>query len=170
MNNSIIQLLNTVKLVDVIVTAGLFFLIAGVLLTQRSKIKACLDHWHEKRTFEETVMKCITDNREDIELVRKKVANLEAAVDVIQEIKMTLDNMQEKERLSKQANIKDKIERIYRESNQSKVCTDMQLETLKGLIQDYERYGGENSFVHSVVVKEMYTWKVIKMIPDKKEA
>ena len=170
MNNSIAQLLNTVKLVDVLVTTGLFVLIAGVLLTQRTKIKSCLDHWHEKRTFEETVMQCIKDDQENIELVKKKVANLESAVHVIQEIKITLDEMQRKEHLSKQASIKDKIERIYRESSVTKVCTDMQLETLKGLIQDYERYGGNNSFVHSVVVPEMYTWQIIKMIPDKKEA
>ena len=36
----------------------------------------------------------------------------------------------------------------------------MELEALEDLIDTYESFGGKNSFVHSVVQKEMYTWEV----------
>ena len=43
------------------------------------------------------------------------------------------------------------------------MINDMELEALEGLIEEYETAGGENSFVHTVVQKEMYTWeKVIR--------
>ena len=38
------------------------------------------------------------------------------------------------------------------------------METLEGLIKTYEDYGGKNSFVHSLVQKEMYTWEHIDKI------
>ena len=40
----------------------------------------------------------------------------------------------------------------------------MEIEVLEGLISTYEDYGGQNSFVHSVVQKEMYTWERVN--PD----
>ena len=48
-------------------------------------------------------------------------------------------------------------------------CTDMQLETLRELIDEYEVHGGVNSFVHSTVEPEMVTWNKIlriKKLPD----
>lgn len=35
----------------------------------------------------------------------------------------------------------------------------MELEALEDLIDEYESAEGKNSFVHSVVQKEMYTWE-----------
>ena len=72
--------------------------------------------------------------------------------------------MQERNSKTKRAEIKEKIERIYRECHPSMTCTDMALETLKELIEEYEVHGGINSFVHSTVEPEMYEWKVIKKI------
>ena len=34
--------------------------------------------------------------------------------------------------------------------------------TLEDLIEEYEAAGGENSFVHSLVQKEMYAWEKIE--------
>ena len=38
----------------------------------------------------------------------------------------------------------------------------MEKEALEGLIEEYEAAGGENSFVHSKVQKEMYTWTLVE--------
>lgn len=59
-----------------------------------------------------------------------------------------------------QSDIKERIAQSYRRYNVSKKITHMELEALEDLIDTYENFGGENSFVHSVVQKEMYTWEV----------
>ena len=60
-----------------------------------------------------------------------------------------------------QSDIKERIAQSYRRYNLSKKISYMELEALKDLIATYENYGGTNSFIHSVVQKEMYTWEVI---------
>ena len=72
--------------------------------------------------------------------------------------------MEERNSKTKRAEIKEKIERIYRECHPAMMCTDMQLEALKDLIEEYEEHGGVNSFVHSKVEPEMFEWQVIEMI------
>ena len=59
------------------------------------------------------------------------------------------------------AELKDKIGRSYRYYHNLGEITDMELEALEDLIAEYEAADGENSFVHSIVQKEMYTWKRI---------
>lgn len=63
-----------------------------------------------------------------------------------------------------QAELKDQISKIYIKCNDTKQISDMEIEVLEGLISTYEDYGGQNSFVHSVVQKEMYTWERVN--PD----
>lgn len=60
-----------------------------------------------------------------------------------------------------QAEIKDKIAQLYRRYHSTSTIKAIELESLKDLIRTYEEHGGENSFVHSLVEKEMYTWKVV---------
>ena len=38
----------------------------------------------------------------------------------------------------------------------------MELESLEDLITTYEAHKGFNSFVHSVVQKDMYTWELVE--------
>ena len=60
-----------------------------------------------------------------------------------------------------QSDIKERIAQSYRRYNISKRISRMELEALEDLIKTYESYKGMNSFVHSVVQKEMYTWEVV---------
>ena len=60
-----------------------------------------------------------------------------------------------------QAESKDKIAQLYRRYHSTSTIKAIELESLKDLIRTYEEHGGENSFVHSLVEKEMYTWKVV---------
>lgn len=61
-----------------------------------------------------------------------------------------------------QSDIKERIAQSYRRYCVSKKISYMELEALEDLIDTYESFGGENSFVHSVVQKEMYTWEVVE--------
>ncbi len=60
------------------------------------------------------------------------------------------------------AELKDKIGQSYRYYHQKQEINDMEFEALEDLIKEYESANGENSFVHSVVQKEMYTWRKIE--------
>lgn len=67
---------------------------------------------------------------------------------------------EKKENKRVQSEIKERIAQSYREYNRTKEISSMELEALEDLITTYELHGGKNSFVHSVVQKEMYTWEV----------
>ena len=69
---------------------------------------------------------------------------------------------EEKENQRVQSEIKERIAQSYRYHHTSNKITSMELESLEDLIATYETHGGMNSFVHSVVQKEMYTWELIE--------
>lgn len=60
----------------------------------------------------------------------------------------------------KRGELKDRIRQSYGYYHNQGYITSMELEALKGLINSYEKSGGANSFVHSIVEPEMYTWEV----------
>ena len=181
MSKDLYNLLTTVRVVDVVVTVILLAIVIGVLATQHKKIRDVLEHWRKKRNFEDTVMDSIKGLEESDRKMQERIdvvwKTMESARDTsreireemysdIKQISVKLDDMEKKNNLSKQAEIKSRIEKLYRECHANKVCTDTAFETLKDLIADYERHGGRNSFVHSLVQPEMYMWDRIKTIPD----
>ena len=100
-------------------------------------------------------------------LIKEDLSKLSGTVD---NIASRLDDMKKetderfylnehKENKRVQAEIKDKIAQSYRRYHLSQKITDMEFEALEVLIETYENYGGKNSFVHSVVQKEMYEWE-----------
>ena len=119
-----------------------------------------------------------THDREDSRKIReemykvmnKQSAQIEKQSEQIEELKNITLGIQKKNSETKRAEIKEKIERIYRECHPAMTCTDMQLETLKELIDQYEKHGGDNSFVHSTVQKEMYSWHVINEIKSSSDS
>lgn len=68
---------------------------------------------------------------------------------------------EEKSNKREQAKLKDKIGQSYRYYHNVKKINDIEMEALEGLIASYEDCGGTNSFVHSLVQKEMYTWEKV---------
>lgn len=119
-----------------------------------------------------------THDREDSRKIREEMykvmnrqsAQIEKQSEQIKELKNITLGIQKKNSETKRAEIKEKIERIYRECHPAMTCTDMQLETLKELIDQYEKHGGDNSFVHSTVQKEMYSWHVINEIKSSNDS
>lgn len=70
--------------------------------------------------------------------------------------------LEEKHNKRIRAEMKDKISQLYRYYHEKQVWNDMEREAFNDLIDEYEDAGGSNSFVHSVVQPESYTWKVIE--------
>lgn len=188
MDASLFELLSKVTLLDLIWTLLLIITIVGILISQKKRISKLLDKWRKSKNDEEDFEKLVYSlkdsvdnlkstmgqyqkNREhDLEDSRKIRSEMYKVIDKqsegIRNLTEIVVKMQERNSKTKRAEIKEKIERIYRECHPSMTCTDMAFETLRELIEEYEVHGGINSFVHSTVEPEMYEWKVIKSIKE----
>lgn len=102
----------------------------------------------------------INDRKQSLEIQKELTDTQNKITDKVDGICKKLDDMEEKENKRVQSEIKERIAQSYRQYNESKQISYMEFEALEDLIKTYEAHGGENSFVHSVVQKEMYTWEV----------
>lgn len=151
--------------------------------TDENAIKEALNSFIEETRLENeklrTEMRTFSENRcKDREVSRgyrddftNAIKDISGSIDKLrQETSGNIDKLrqetnerfnanEEKENQRVQSEIKDKIARYYRQYHAEKRISEMEFEGLEDLIKTYERYGGENSFVHSTVQKEMYTWE-----------
>lgn len=190
MNKSIIELLERVSGADLLFTILLIIALAILLITQKTRIVNLLNKWRKTKNEEENFHSLVYDMKKSIEALNKvikqnqedrdkellqyrddsrkirdemyKIMNKQS--ESIAELKDTVIEIQRVNSETTKAEIKERIARIYRECTHEQVCTEMQLETLQDLIEQYEKHGGDNSFVHSIVEKEMYHWKVINEV------
>lgn len=102
----------------------------------------------------------INDRKQSLEIQKELTDSQNKLTDKVDDICRKLIDMEEKENKRVQSEIKERIAQSYRQYNETKQISSMELEALEDLIETYEAHGGENSFVHSVVQKEMYTWEV----------
>jgi len=161
MDKSILELAQEVTAIQALM--GLLFIIALIILcvTQRQKLLKHLNKWRKVKNEEENFHALVYELKNSMEEIKR--TQKKQSEDISKLTQITL-KIQEKNSETKRAEIKEKIERIFRECHPAMTCTDMQLETLKELIDQYEKHGGDNSFVHSTVQKEMYSWHVINEI------
>ena len=93
----------------------------------------------------------------------ESIQNLSSKID---EVKKTTDQRfldnSEKQNKRIRAELKDKIANSYQRYHDTKKISKIELEALEGLIEEYEASDGKNSFVHSLVQKEMYTWEKVE--------
>lgn len=180
------ELLTEVTVIDLIMALTILAIIIGILISQKTRISKTLNKWrkveNEKEDFKKLVYELKTTmesyqgdrehDREDsirirgeiYEVIGKQSEIIEKQSDKIEELKDIVVKMQEKNAKTKRAELKKDIERLYRECHPNMVCTRMALETLRDLIEEYEEHGGDNSFVHSKVEPEMYTWRIVENI------
>ena len=59
------------------------------------------------------------------------------------------------------AKLKDRIREAYAEHHPTQKISKMEREALEDLIKSYELAGGTNSFVHTLVEPELYTWELV---------
>mgnify|MGYP003293556124 CR=1 FL=1 len=103
--------------------------------------------------------------KELIDAQAKISKSVQGLVDKVDEFKIDtnerFDSNEEKENKRVRAELKNSISGLYRHHHSTGEINDIELETLEDLIEEYEAAGGENSFVHSLVQKEMYAWKKV---------
>lgn len=71
-----------------------------------------------------------------------------------------LHDMQNQDNEREKARLKNSISRLYRECRKDKKWTCIQKDTMESMIDSYNKSGG-NSWVHSIVIPEMYTWELV---------
>lgn len=192
MDKSILELLTKVTLYDLMWTLLLIVVVVGALTSQKKKISGLMNKWRKTKNEEEDFHSLVYELKDSIEKLSKEVKQNQENRDKellhyrddsrkirdemykvmnnqsndIKNLTKTVKEMQERDSKTRRAEIKEKIERIYRECHPAMICTDMQFEVLKELIEEYEEHGGVNSFVHSTVEPEMYQWGKINKIKE----
>lgn len=104
--------------------------------------------------IEEKLTNFMKEIRDDMKQFTDKLDAIKESTD-----KRFLEN-EKKENKRVQSEIKERIAQSYRKYDKEKQITSIELEALEDLIETYEEHGGKNSFVHSKVQNEMYTWEV----------
>ena len=192
MDSSLLELLQKVTLYDLIWSLLLIAFAIGILILQKDKISKYMNKWRNNKNEEEDFKQLVFDLKDAIEQLSQKVDQnqqdrdnelkqyrddsrkireemykvMNNQSDQIKNLTNTIGVMQEKQSKTKRAELKEKIERIYSECHPTMTCTDMAFETLRDLIEEYEEHGGTNSFVHSIVEKEMYEWDRADVVRD----
>ena len=192
MDSSLLELLTEVTLYDLIWAIILLSTFILIIVSQKKKISKWLDKWRKDKNKEEDFNQLVYDLKDAIDQLSKKVQKnqderdkellkyrddsrkirdemykiMNGQSEDIKSLTKAVNIMQEKQSKTKRAELKEKIERIYRECSPTQTCTDMALETLRELIEEYEEHGGTNSFVHSIVEPEMYEWKVVTTVRE----
>lgn len=97
----------------------------------------------------------------------KDDANFEKIFRSIEELRLSIDTLsdqvsvlQTRNDTNEAARLKDRIGESYRYYHEKGCWTNMEKEAMEEMIHAYSQYS-QNSFVHSVVEKEMLTWTVI---------
>lgn len=101
-------------------------------------------------------------NVEDYKTADKEIrTQLKEVSDKVSVIATMILEMQSRIDETNRAKLKDRIRESYGYYHPRQKITKMELEALEDLIRSYEAAGGKNSFCHSIVEPEMYTWEVI---------
>lgn len=136
------------------------------MIEMRGQMQGYLDaRVHDREQSREIQKELLTTQQEQSDAI-SEVSN------VLKALSMQINLLQEstgehfmesenKENKRVQAEIKNTIAQLYRGYHESQQFTAMEKEALEDLIDSYENHGGDNSFIHSLVQQEMYTWKVI---------
>lgn len=157
----------------------ILFWIIVILFKHRKDIMRALNQWAQRKQEKDELLKMVYQNKKAIdEYAENRVHDREQSfaiqkqlTDAMQALSDKLDAMgekqaelEEKHRKRIRAEMKDKISQLYRYYHEKQEWNDMEKEAFGDLISEYEDAGGKNSFVHTIVQPESYTWKVIERI------
>ena len=161
--------------------------VCWIIFKNRKVISEFFNDLYNRKKNREELLQTIKDNQSDIKTImenrihdreqsfaiQKELTDAqnklsESLADISQKIddmkRETDERFMESERKNNKrirAELKDKISQSYRYYHSIGKINDMELEALEDLIDEYESAEGKNSFVHSVVQKEMYTWEKV---------
>lgn len=187
MKDFIIEYLTSISPNIVIITIIFIIFMLWIVFKNRTYISGFFNDIYNKRRKQEELLQTIKANQADIKTImenrvhdreqsfhiQKKLTDAQKNLgDSLSDISKKIDEMQkrtderfeESEKKNKKrirAELKDKISQSYRYYHSIGKINDMELEALEDLIEEYEEADGKNSFVHSVVQKEMYVWEKV---------
>lgn len=92
--------------------------------------------------------------------IDKILEGMKELQDSIQGVSNQVRSLQEKNDMNEAARLKDRIAQGYRYWHERGKWTSRDKESMEDMIKAYSQYS-ENSFVHSVVEKEMPQWEVV---------
>lgn len=187
MEKILIKYLENINPTIVFIAFILFMFVCWFIIKNRKIIYDIFNDFYCRKKNKEELLQAIKDNQMDIKkIMENRIHDREQSFAIQKEltdaqnklseslsnISQKIDDMQhntderfkESERKNNKrirAELKDKIGQSYRYYHSIGKINDMELEALKDLIDEYESADGKNSFVHSVVQKEMYTWEKI---------
>lgn len=190
MEELLTKYLENINPMIVIVAIILIVFICWILIKNRKVISELFNDLYSRKKNKEELLQTIKDNQADIKtIMENRIHDREQSFAIqkelteaqkklsesLSDISKKIDNIQrntderfmESERKNNKrirAELKDKISQSYRYYHSLGKINDMELEALEDLIEEYESADGKNSFVHSVVQKEMYTWEKISQI------
>lgn len=187
MEELLTKYLENVNPMIVIVALMFIVFICWILIKNRKIISELFNDLYNRKKNKEELLQTIKDNQTDIKtIMENRIHDREQSFAIqkeltdaqnklsesLSDISKKIDDMQrntderfmESERKNNKrirAELKDKISQSYRYYHELGKINDMELEALEDLIEEYEEADGKNSFVHSVVQKEMYTWEKV---------
>ena len=187
MEELITKYLENINPMIVLVALVLLIFFCWIAIKNRKVISDFFNDLYNRKKNKEELLQTIKDNQTDIKaIMENRIHDREQSFAIQKEltdaqnklseslssISQKIDDMQrntderfkESERKNNKrirAELKDKISQSYRYYHSLGKINDMELEALEDLIEEYESADGKNSFVHSVVQKEMYTWEKI---------
>ena len=128
----------------------------------KTEIKQIIDNRIHDREQSFKIQKELTDAQKEL---AQSITSLSQKIDEMQhDTNERFLASEEKNNKRIRAELKDRIGQSYRYYHEKQKINDMEFEALEDLIASYESANGENSFVHSVVQKEMYTWEKVKRV------
>lgn len=145
-------------IIAIILIIGLVIGITIKLYNVVERYRKARNSIEEKDNIIDKHTKNIQELKQDSLAMKDNIKTINEKIDTLYD---TLIKINENQNEREMANLKDRIRQSYSYYNNKKEWNSMERESLEGLIQSYENCGGENSFVHSVVEKEMYNWKII---------
>lgn len=171
----------------IIVVIIFLCILCWIIFKNRKTIKDFFENLYNIKRSKEELLKTIHDNQAEIKqimenrlhdreqsyAIQKELTDAQKVLsEAVSDISKKIDEMQkntderfaESERKNNKrirAELKDKISQSYRYYHSLGKINDMELEALEDLIEEYESADGQNSFVHSIVQKEMYTWEKV---------
>lgn len=190
MENLLTKYLENINPMVVFVAFVTLIFVCWIIIKNRKVIFELFNDLYNKKKNKEELLQTIKDNQSDIKVIMEnRIHDREQSLSIQKEltdaqnklseslsnISKKIDDMQhntderfkESERKNNKrirAELKDKISQSYRYYHSLGKINDMELEALEDLIEEYESAEGKNSFVHSVVQKEMYTWEKVSQI------
>lgn len=181
------EYLENISPMVIIVTMIILIFICCKIIKNRKVILDFFNDLYNRKKNKEEILQTIKDNQSNIkEMMENRIRDREQSLAIqkelteaqnklsesLSDISRKIDDMKrdtdkrfmESERKNNKrvrAELKDKISQSYRYYHEFGKINDMELEALEDLIEEYEEADGKNSFVHSVVQKEMYTWEKV---------